>query len=231
MKRPILTSLFVCALFPSAAPGAVVVASGFQNNGTNSNSHTYVASSTDLINGLVPSASAGTFNREGTGNATVLTNGAFPSPLTRPASGAFQFGEFLAAGMNSNVAGNSGVTSLTFTLSNAADIASIDVYGGWQDQGRDQQSYSVFYALDSAPSTFIALQTVNFNPSGAGLTNGTPVATRTTISEDATGILASNVRAFASISASPRMAIPATRRLMSTRCRNRPRFFWEVSVC
>ena len=39
-------------------------------------------------------------------------------------------------------AGPGGVTSLTYLLGMAWNMGSISVFAGWQDSGRDQQSYS-----------------------------------------------------------------------------------------
>lgn len=169
----------------SQAGAVVVVTTDRQTNGTNSLAHTYTVSSTDLINGLTATGVTGTFTQEGTGGTPVLTNGAFPSPITRDAGGAFQFAAFATGG-------NTGGTSLTYTLPTASNVGSIVVYGGWQDGGRDQQSYSVLYATNAAPTTFIPLQTVDFNPPDPA---GLPQVTRVTLT-DTTGTLATNVKAL-----------------------------------
>jgi len=164
----VLTSLATCV-----ASAAVVVSSSFQTG-----THTYVVSSTDLINALPPTSSSGSFSIDGTSGATVLTNGVFP---TSGGAGRFTAG------------GNAQGTSVTYTLPTAASIASIDVFGGWADGGRDQQSFSVLYATSIDPTIFLPLATVNFNPTPAptGL-----VATQSTISENVTGILATDVKAL-----------------------------------
>lgn len=195
-----ITLLIAGTLLPGVASAAVVVATGFQNNGTTNLAHTYVVSSTDLLNGLTASASTtypgdaaamppinpGSFTNEGSGGLPVLTNGLF-APITRSPDPNFDRSGFATGGPR-------GGTSVTYTLAMAASIASIDVYGGWQDGGRDHQSYTVLYALAGAPTIFIPLETVNFNPTVT--VGGTPVATKTTISEDTTGILAANVIAL-----------------------------------
>jgi len=183
MKLP--ASLAVLAVASVTAHGVVVVATDSQTNGTTSLNHTYVPSASDLLNGLAPSAMAGTFTQEGAGGVGVLTDGAFPSPITRPTSGPFQFSAFATAG-------NGGGTSLTYTLPQAVNLTSVVVYGGWQDGGRDQQSYSLLYATFAAPTTFIPLTTVNFNPPDPV---GNPQVTRVTITDNA-GNLASNVKAL-----------------------------------
>ncbi len=186
MKMKLIAGLSLSGMALAITAHAVpIIVTDSQTNGTNSLPHTYVPSSTDLIAGLGTSAQTGNFTQEGTGGTAVLTDGLFPSPITRDGGGAFQFGAFATGG-------DGGGTSLTFTLSLASDIALIDVFGGWQDGGRDQQSYSIFYSTALAPATFLPLTTVNFNPPDPA---GNPQVTRVTIS-DTTGTLAANVAAI-----------------------------------
>lgn len=63
------------------------------------------------------------------------------------------------------------------------------MYGGWNDNGRDQQLYTAAYSLVGS-STFIDLPLVDFNPVIGG---GLQSATQTTLSEDALPFLASGV--------------------------------------
>jgi len=65
------------------------------------------------------------------------------------------------------------------------------VYGGWGDAGRDQQAYTVYYSKISAPTTFIALDTVNYLPANPA---GVQCATRATLTP-VNGVLATNVAA------------------------------------
>jgi hypothetical protein len=167
------------------ASAVFVVTTDRQTNGTTSLPHTYTVSATDLINGLTPTAQAGNFTQESAGGTPVLTNGAFPSPITRPDSGPFQFGAFATGG-------NGGGTSVTYTLPTASNLTSIAVYGGWQDGGRDEQSYDVLYSTAAAPGTFLPLGSVDFNPQDPA---GNPQVTRVTLTDD-TGTLASNVAAL-----------------------------------
>lgn len=189
MKSNTLASLIGISLIPNVASAAVVVNSEHQYSGSDPLAHTYVVSSTDLINGLAPTASAGTFNQEDTGGLPVLTNGVFASPIVRE-GGAFK--PSFATG------GNNGGTSVTYTLTTPADIASIDVFGGWGDWQRDRQTFSVSYSVASDPGTFITLTTtgVDYNPTPTFGDAQTPVAVRTTISESTTGPLAANVAAI-----------------------------------
>jgi len=181
MKKTFSHISLALLLSAAAAPAAVVTVTDFQTNGTDTLAHPYAVSSTDLLNGLAPTAQAGIFIQEGAGGAGVLTDGLFASPITRDLGGAFQFSTFATGG-------NTGGTSLTYLLGSTQNIGSISIYGGWQDSGRDQQSYSIFYSTAAAPGTFLPLTTVDFNP---GATTH-PQVTMVSIS-DTTGILASNV--------------------------------------
>ncbi len=134
----------------------------------------YAVSSTDLINGKAPTASSGTFNLELSGGSAVVTDGSFGSIQTgsQPADG---HGIFATVG---NTAG----TSLSYNLgANAAGyaISNITVLGGWNDNGRDQLSFTVFYSLVGS-ATFTALPTANFNPS---VTGGLQSANRAVITD------------------------------------------------
>jgi hypothetical protein len=177
-----LSSVYVAA---ATGHAAVIVTTDVQSSTTQTLAHTYVPSTTDLINGLAATNVTGSFTEESTGGTPVLTDGAFPSPLTRGDAGGFQFGAFATGG-------NTGGTSLTYTLASPSNLTGITVYGGWQDDGRDEQSYSILYATAAAPTTFLPLTTVRFNPAGA---SGNPQATRVMITDDA-GVLAASVSAI-----------------------------------
>jgi len=173
-KNSLLLSMAMLCVAGATAHAAVLVTSSVQLG----SAHNYTVSSTDLINGLAASASTGDFEREGSAGLTALNNGSFPT--------------FVSANPIIASGGDNAGTSVTFTLPTAVSIASIDVYGGWTDPGRDQQHFSVWYAIDSAPATFIFLTTVNFQPSETGGTQ----ATRSSITEDSTGVLAQDVKAL-----------------------------------
>jgi hypothetical protein len=84
------------------------------------------------------------------------------------------------------------VTYVLAGSSTGYDLTNIVVYGGWGDNGRDQQAYTVYYSTVTAPGSFTSLATVNDNPAIAG---GLPSATRVSIARS-TGVLASNVAAL-----------------------------------
>jgi hypothetical protein len=69
------------------------------------------------------------------------------------------------------------------------DIDHFDIYGGWNDNGRDQQLYTIAYSRVGDPS-FIDLPLVDFNPVvGANLQS----ATRVSLFETGPIVLASRV--------------------------------------
>jgi hypothetical protein len=90
--------------------------------------------------------------------------------------------------------GNGTGSLLVYSLPNSAsgfNLTNLTVYGGWADAGRDQQAYTVYYSTVLAPTNFIALTSVNFNPVNPA---GVQSATRVMLSS-ATGALATNVTA------------------------------------
>lgn len=75
--------------------------------------------------------------------------------------------------------------SLTYAIGGAT-VAGIVVYTGWPDQNRDGQFYNITYSTAGAPTTFLPLTSVNYNPDATGISasrvaiatlNGTPLAT------------------------------------------------------
>jgi hypothetical protein len=63
--------------------------------------------------------------------------------------------------------------------------------GGGGDNGRDQQAYTIYYSKVAAPTAFILLSSVNYNPANAA---SVQCATRATL-VPANGVLAINVAA------------------------------------
>ena len=179
-------------VFTAVSSATLTLTQVSTNNGTDTLPNPYTASSTDLLNGLTP-VSTGNFNQEGTGGVSVLTDGLVPSTVSRVQSNptGFQYGSFATGG-------NTGGTQLIYTLTLAQPIQSITILGGWQDGGRDEQSFSILYATAAAPTTFLPLTTVDYNPTDStpvatGIGGNThPTLTKITIA-DTTGILAANV--------------------------------------
>jgi hypothetical protein len=150
----------------------------------------YVVSSTDLLNGLSPTASGGNFAAtEITGGLPVLTDGTYGT-ITEPGGAADRTHLIFAI-----AGGDSGTgTFATYTLNTSVntlgyDIDRIVVYGGWNDNGRDQQLFTVAYSVVGSPA-FIDLPPVNFNPA---IGDNLQSATRVTLVETAPTSLASRV--------------------------------------
>jgi hypothetical protein len=150
----------------------------------------YVVSSTDLINGLSPSAFGGDFAvTEITGGLPVLTDGTYGT-ITEPGGAADRTHLIFAIAGGGSGSG----TFVTYTLDTSAntlgyDIDKIVVYGGWNDNGRDQQLFTAAYSLVGSP-VFIDLPPVDFNPViGANLQS----ATRVTLADNLGTRIASGI--------------------------------------
>jgi hypothetical protein len=148
-----------------------------------------------LILGRIPSAASGNFNSWpasiGPRNVNFLTDGGnltinqVPGPDGNTIS------------TNYVTCGNDGSgASVIYTLSSSTygcTISNIVVYGGWQDNGRDQQAYTMYYSRPAEPTNFLYFATVNYTPS---LPGSTPSATRVTIAPTVPGgVLLTNVAA------------------------------------
>lgn len=84
--------------------------------------------------------------------------------------------------------------SMTYTLPSSTygyNITNITIYGGWTDDGANEQTYQVLYSTVSAPTVFNSIGIFDYKPS---FTSGEPNATRTILIPKA-GALAQNVYA------------------------------------
>jgi hypothetical protein len=149
-----------------------------------------VNTNNSLIAGLAPTATAGNFSLEVAGrdvnSLTVNTN--LTIAILQPST---------STSTNYVTCGNgSGAGSLiVYTLpasGNGYNLTNITVYGGWANNGRDAQAYTVLYSTVANPTSFVYLTTVNYNPSVAG---NTASANREVINDSAGGVLAANVAA------------------------------------
>ena len=150
-----------------------------------------VATNNSLIAGQMPGSSSGNFSMEISGrNVDSLTAGGDNS-LTRidTSVGYTTSTNYVTCG-NGNGAGSTMVYALTGSAT-GYNLTNIVVYGGWADAGRDQQAYTVACSSITAPSNFIPLTSVNFNPSNPANAQS---ATRVTLSSSL-GVLATNVAA------------------------------------
>jgi len=184
--------LWSSTLPPLPAESVIITTTNQTGNGSGAFTPTWtVVTNGSLIAGKLPSSSSGNFNMEpfmGTRNVKSLTDGGSLA-ITTGGSPVTTSSNYVTCG-NGNGAG----ASVTYTLTGSStgyDLTNIVVYGGWGDNGRDQQAYTVYYATVSAPTNFLALARVNFNPSIAGNLQS---ATRVAITSS-TGLLASAVAA------------------------------------
>jgi hypothetical protein len=191
--RPLcVVAVLTLALAPQALAAVIVTnnAEAAPAPGGESFTPSYAVSSTDLINGLLPTDSAGDFTVEIAGGLPVLTDGAYGT-ITQPGGAPDR-----THGAFATVGGGGGTgTFVTYTLDIDAnplgfDITSINAYSGWNDSGRDQQLFAVSYSTVADPATFLDLAQGNFNPT---VPADTQSATRVTVADDALAALASGV--------------------------------------
>ncbi|MBC8096971.1 MAG: hypothetical protein H7Y43_14285 [Akkermansiaceae bacterium] len=151
-----------------------------------------------MIYGQTPSSTNGNFNLEPFGGGRSVNALTAGDSLTISQTGGVTSTNYLTCG-NGSSAGSSVIYTLTNTSAGGYSLTNITVYGGWLDAGRDQQAYTVYYSKVSAPTTFILLRSVNYNPANAA---NVPSATRATLTP-ASGALATNVAAVKFDFASP----------------------------
>jgi alpha-L-rhamnosidase len=174
-------------VYPASEPGnGVLLATANQTGyGTGTFTPTWAVAGGSLIAGMLPSSEgSGNFSLESSGGVAVLTDGMFGIVSNGSSGGHPAFA----------TCGGGGGTSLTYMLPASSpsgyDITNIVVYGGWNDNGRDQQGYTVYFSTVTEPNNFIALTTVDYSPS---ISNGVQSATRVALSSSGPGPLATNV--------------------------------------
>ena len=164
-----------CSLAASGVHAAVTETDSFQTGpGTATFTPTYTVQPNDLLSGLTPTTIAPSMaafvtsgtDQDGAGGVPVLTDGSYgTSPAQNPGT-PINHPNFAIAGTNAG-------TSLIYTLASPSTIGSIVTLGGWTDNGRDQQSFSVYTSTGGA---FALLDTVSYKPS---VGSGIEVATQT----------------------------------------------------
>jgi hypothetical protein len=136
--------------------------------------------------GGTPANEYGFRNQGGAGGQFVLTDGQFPG-----VGGSYNIQAFATLGRSGGA-----VTYVTYTLpasDSGYNITNIQVYGGWTDNGRDHQEYTISYSTVSAPSTFVELDQVYYQPP---TTPNSPTATHVTFESATPGAaMASDVYA------------------------------------
>ena len=162
------------------AQPVVITTTNINSAGTFDPSTSWPVETGNLIAGTAPSATVGDATAGGVAGTSVLTDGALGSTGD----------SFTVASLGS---GGGSCSSLTYTLNGSAtgfDLTNIVTYTAWGDYGRDGQYYSVSYSTVTAPTTYIPLATVAFNPYVVPLGNRS--ASRVAI-DSVTGVLARNV--------------------------------------
>src|SRR5579864_220085 len=181
-------------LFASSASAQLTVTYNHQQGTANvwpfTPTNWVVDQADSLINGLAPSTAVGNWSLEIAGrnvtNLTVntdLTLGII-QPSTTTSTNYVTYGNGSGAG-----------SLLIYTLpanANGYNLTNITVYGGWANNGRDQQAYTVLYSTVSNPSSFIYLATVNYNPS---VPQNTASANQVVFNNASGGAIATNVAA------------------------------------
>jgi hypothetical protein len=169
------STLCTVSVYPASAPvGNVVTAIATQTSDDSVFTPTWNAAAlaSSLIAGASPSSqgdgdfTGGNFGATPTGGSgtTVLTDGTFGTidfNVTQLHSWVTCIGS--GTGNNNSQGGN----FVTYTLpasANGYNITNIMTAGGWNDGGRDQQSYTVKYATSANPTVFIPLAVVSYNP-------------------------------------------------------------------
>ena len=199
LKRKISASLACGALLLSAgfASAQVTVTTANQTGAastwpfTPTGSAWVVDQADSLIHGLTPTSAPGNWSLEIAGrnvnSLTVNTNLTLGiiQPSTTTSTNYVTYGNGSSAG-----------SSLVYTLpanTYGYNVTNISVYGGWANNGRDQQAYAVFYSTVGNPTQFNYLAYVNDNPS---IANNTADAIQAVINNASGGTIANNVYAL-----------------------------------
>lgn len=186
MKQFFGISLASMALAAASQAAVVVTSSNQTGPGTGLFTPTFTPSSTDLINGLSPSTSSGDFMLEASDGTPALTNGVYP-PLSTGTVGSH-------AGLATAGNGNGSGTQVTYLFS-SSNIDRVNIYGGWNDAGRDEQNFSIQFSSDGGTTFGAAILSGSFNPIFTDVAPRPQTATLVSISDNA-GPLATGVNAI-----------------------------------
>jgi len=159
-RSAILTSLALFFLASSAL--AQLTITGTNQIGNVPFTPAWIAGANSLISGLVPTTATGNFGEY---------TGATTNNLTKPGIPLTIYAYNTLQATNLEVCGNDGVAGslLVYTLPASTygyNVTNITVYGGWQDNGRDSQAYTISYSTAANPASFVPLTQVSYSPSG-----------------------------------------------------------------
>lgn len=154
MTRFAKLALIAAAAFGAPAAHAVVVVSNTTQN------NVFAVSNSDLLQTSLASVqSTGSFSREGEQGLSALNNGQFGA-----------LGSVVTGNPGLDAATADGSNSIIYTLTGPMNVVRINSYAGW-DAFRGGQSYTVSFAYDGAPTTFVPIATVFNNATGGGNIN------------------------------------------------------------
>jgi len=167
----------------------VLDAQAFQENSIPFFEPTWTLPPGSLIGGELPvSVGAGNFIDESCSGVGVFTDGNIGG---------------IGSGNEIDMAscGDGGGSSVTYALPSAGaqagwSITNIQIFGGWNDGGRDEQGYTIYYSTPDSPNdiTNVMVDWDYLPPVGArGFAANGPNMTRMTYTEAAGGPMASNV--------------------------------------
>ena len=142
----------------------------------------FAVSSTDLINGLLPTAISHTDDHEGLSSDTTgkaLTDGTFGP------NNPYQVG----ASSSMTIVNN----SASITYASLSFFAEIDSYSGWQDGGRSQQQYTVSVSTNGIGYSLLATVNATQDPYAPPPPAHSPSDDKVAIT-GSTGILASPIK-------------------------------------
>lgn len=149
-----------------------------------------------LIAGQSPTTALGNFSEQAPGrDADSLTSGGDAEiSITTWKYGSTCNTNYVTCGNGTGADGSSAGSTIIYSLAGSIsgyNLTNITVYGGWVNNQRDRQAYTIYYSTVTAPSNFIYLATVDYSPA---IANYIPSATRVTL-VPASGLLATNVAA------------------------------------
>lgn len=153
---------------------------------------TWTPASDSLIAGLAPTTATGDFSLEISGrNVNSLTSGgSLTINQVAGPSGNTCSTNYVTYG-NGSGAGSLVIYTLP-TQANGYNITNITIDGGWANNGRDQQGYTILYSTVANPSNFLFLTQVSYNPS---VPNNAPSANQVVVNDASGGVIAANVAA------------------------------------
>jgi alpha-L-rhamnosidase len=190
LKGKIAASLVCLTLFLFDIPASSqITVTGTNQVGSVPLTPTWTAASGNLIAGLAPTTANGDFGEY---------TGANANNLTRPGIALTAYAYSSPQATNLEVCGDDGTAGalLVYTLPASTfgyNLTNITVYGGWQDNGRDAQDYTVYYSTVTNPSDFMFLASVSYIPSNPSAIGD---ATRVVINDSAGAAIANNVAAL-----------------------------------